>query len=211
MTVCTVDIIVGIPIDEKIENNNTTPYYWSKLFRGSKTIINEEEKNPVEINKKLSDYLLSVSSITQQLREGEISVVPVVMDEGKISCTEQYKDLVENYNIDLTNLLDLQISTSLILWGFHCLNRRDFVESLMRYGIFYHNWKEFYNRCLRDSINSLKEKTFPELELYAQHFTEELNNLVTKKNYDQIIILTAPYTAKQIITRISDIDRKSVV
>eukprot|EP01022_Parablepharisma_sp_SALTPOND_P004350 TRINITY_DN120141_c0_g1_i1.p1 TRINITY_DN120141_c0_g1~~TRINITY_DN120141_c0_g1_i1.p1 ORF type:complete len:1326 (+),score=196.29 TRINITY_DN120141_c0_g1_i1:6098-10075(+) len=149
-------------------------------------------------------HLNQASSIAQHLISSELYIFPVAIREGKLICTSQDKheqDLLEAYQINLNEPIDLRTSLSIILWGFHELNRRDFVEALMKFGISNQNWKELYERSVLESRSSLKSRTLEEFENYAQKFSTVINDLIQSRQFDTKVFFTGPYSIKQIVLR----------
>eukprot|EP00826_Nyctotherus_ovalis_P009525 TRINITY_DN12518_c0_g1_i9.p1 TRINITY_DN12518_c0_g1~~TRINITY_DN12518_c0_g1_i9.p1 ORF type:complete len:526 (+),score=167.23 TRINITY_DN12518_c0_g1_i9:121-1698(+) len=149
--------------------------------------------------------LTQASNIAQQLINNELSVYPVTFHNGKLVCTMQSQSLLESYQLDFSDSIDLRTSLSIVLWGFHELNRRDFMDGFMKYGVWEHNWKELYDRCVAEESSSIRRRTVEEFVNYAQKFSTIVNEFVQKQRYGVRTFFTGPYSVKQIIVRVHHI------
>jgi len=214
-----------IPTEEIIENEMSQVNHWQKLLKSRQIknkvlVFNHAERSavqnyftapevfvtPSEANKASHiKNLVQIESVAQYLINSNLAALSVIMKHGTLAFKGRDQSFASSYGVDLLNPLDPKTSVSLILWNFNAVNRHDFIEILMKYGVHNNDWKDLYNKCFEASRNSLRKKTFDEFMLYAQKFSEDLNHLLKNKKYEQATIFTEQYSAKQIVTRVSDI------
>ncbi len=102
-----------------------------------------------------AQYVHHAFSIAQQLVNTELYILPIGLQDGRLTFTSQDArdaDMIKAYQLNLSDSVDLRTSFSIIWWGFNELNRRDFVEAFMKFGVADGNWKELYDRY--DRLNN---------------------------------------------------------
>jgi len=177
------------------ETESTETNYWHQL-------LNDKVPEPMIITTNKSKYIQAIS-ITQHLLDSEIAVIPFTISKGQIIITEENKELLNHYCINIEESFDLRTSLSVILWGFHEINRQDFIHSLMKYGVFNYNWKALHDKCKVDEKNSLSRRTVSDFINYGEKFALSLEELVNEGKYDSKLLFTSPYTAKEVIERVA--------
>jgi len=206
-------------VDENNENEDSKNQLSHKRSKPEKPLIPKEKLTCesfwkcIDLEKygfpyktdSIVTHVNQASGISQHLINSELFIFPISIKDGKIVSTgtdKKEQELLESYHINLSEPIDLRTSLSIVLWGFHELNRRDFMESLMKFGVIENNWKELYERALLEPRSSLKARTFEEFQNYASKFGTVINDLIQNHKFDLKMFFTGPYTVKQIFIRI---------
>eukprot|EP00826_Nyctotherus_ovalis_P015480 TRINITY_DN14404_c0_g1_i1.p1 TRINITY_DN14404_c0_g1~~TRINITY_DN14404_c0_g1_i1.p1 ORF type:complete len:400 (+),score=55.02 TRINITY_DN14404_c0_g1_i1:73-1272(+) len=192
------------PTVSTAESELVTVNYWSDLITepypiaASKAI--ESNHLPDHISKHSED--VRMLNIVENLSNGKIVKIPFTLSEGEIAIAKDDEKFLKKYCIDMEEPLDLRTSLGTILWGFHEINRRDFIGYLMKYGIFHYDWKELYGIIVANSNNSLINKTLEEFTNYGNNFAKAIDELIQNNRHNYKPFFTKPYTVHQVMIRI---------
>jgi len=145
--------------------------------------------------------LQQASDIVKQLLNSDLNICPISFHNNKLVRSINNQSLLEFCQPNLTGPIDIYTSLSIILWGFHEINRRDFMAGFMKYGVTEHNWKELYDKCISEPNTSLNKRTLEEFTNYAQRFFTVINDFIQNQKYEAKTFFTGLYTVKQIILR----------
>jgi hypothetical protein len=110
--------------------------------------------NPLAVSKQnypphIQSSFNSTLSLTQVLSERELVFPNIQLTDNKILLSPHNHfpaDLLKTYGISFTEPLETRVRLQIILWGFHEINRIDFIHALMRWGIRDHKWDQLYQK-----------------------------------------------------------------
>ena len=115
---------------------------------------------------------------------------------------EKNSELLKEMKVSLVEPLDLTTRINIILWGFTEVNRMDFLNGLMKWGVFDHDWEGLYLKLKKETATSLTTQTLSNFEYYAQQFSTVLYTLYNERNFHSHFFFLDSYTPLDICTRL---------